>query len=197
MWCSFDPHVEAHAATCLTNQISTEPFQVTGAAAGSGSTAVPVKLQSGRSAYAKPARLQPGDVARERLAFVLAHRLQLPVATVVISRESTGLMLTLPPVVALSFEMLSQGRQWGQFAASPAELNSLRSVFTAMHVFHAWIDDHDHFGGSNMQCERMPDGSVRLSFYDYSFSLTHQWRPPAPPPHRGEWKNPPAPIRQS
>jgi hypothetical protein len=196
MWRFFAPHVEAHASTCLANQLSTESFALTGPVAAGGSSAVPVKMQSGLRAYAKPARVQPGDVARERLTFVLGYRLQLPVASVLISRETVGLAAGgLPSVVALSFEMLAQGRVWGQIAASltAVEVNALRPTFSAMHAFHAWIDEHDHFGGSNMQIERGQSG-IQASFYDYSFSLTHQWQPPALAPFRNEWQNPPAPY---
>jgi hypothetical protein len=196
MWRSFAPHVEAHAATCLITQLSTEPFIVTGASIGGGSSAVPVRMQSGLPAYAKPARIQPGDVARERLAFALGYRLTLPVASVLVSRETAGLTPTLPPVVALSFEALSQPKVWGQLlpALTPEEERSLRPTLSAMHAFHAWIDDHDHFGGGNMQIERSTSGTIQISFFDYSFSLNHQWQPPAPPPDRASWKIPQHPY---
>ena len=128
------------------------------------------------------------------MAFLLGHRLGLPVDTVQISRETTGLSLLLPRVVALSFPMLGQARPWAQMVISPVERPFLRRIFTAMHVFHCWIDDHDHFCGSNMEAERMPDGSIRMAFFDYGHSLTREWRPPDPPVMRSQWKSPPMPF---
>lgn len=194
MWRSFEPHVEAYAANCVALQMSMEPFTITGGLVGGGSHAVQVKLQSGLTPFAKPAHHQPGDVARERLAFVLGHNLGLPVSSVLISRQTTGLTLALPSVVALSFEMLPQGRPWTQFNATAAELIALRPIFSAMFAFHAWIDDHDHFGDTNLLAERTAGGAVRLAFFDYSISLTHSWSPPAPPPGRPQWANPPGPY---
>ena len=190
----FEPHVEAHAVASVSDGISTEPFSADGAVAGGGSSALPIRLQSGRLAYAKPARPQPGDVARERVAFLLGSRLDLPVATVLISRQTAGVLLALPPVVALSFDMLNQGRLWPQMKVTAAELSQLRPVLSALHVFHAWIDDHDHFNGSNTNAVRMAGGSIRLSTFDYSFSLTHEWHPPAPARQRAQWKNPGPPY---
>lgn len=194
MWRSFEPHVERFASACASQAVSTDRFSISGPPAGGGSTAVPVAMPSGLAAYAKPARAQPGDVAREWLAFMLGYRVGLPLASVQISRETANLTFPLPPVVALSYNMLAQGRPFGQLTLSPQEQDAARPIFSAMHAFHAWIDDHDHFGGANTHIERMPDGSIQLSFFDYSFSLTHQWGPPASPIHRNEWKHPTGPY---
>lgn len=194
MWRIFEPHVEAHSAIAKTEPISTEPFQIIGPLLEGGSSSVRVRLESGLEPYAKPAHPRTGDVARERIAFLLGHRLGLPVATVQISRETVGLPLILPPIVALSFPMLGRARPWEQMAISPVDRASLRRIFTAMHVFHCWIDDHDHFCGSNVEAERMQDGSIRMAFFDYGHSLTREWRPPCPAVMRSQWRSPPMPF---
>jgi hypothetical protein len=195
MWRSFEPQVEMHAADCVTRQVSTEPFTIVGGGlVGGGSQAAQVMLGSGLTPFAKPARPQPGDVAREWLAFVLGHTLGLPVSSVLISRQTAGLVPALPPVVALSFEMLPQGRPWAQFNPTAAELVSLRPIFSAMFAFHAWIGEQDHFGVTNMLAERIAGGIVRLAFFDYSMSLTYNWTPPAAMPIRPEWRTPPGPY---
>lgn len=200
MWRSFAPHVEEHAIDCRSTPESTEPFDIIGGVVGGGSSAVPIRLRSGRLAWAKPARIagDNADVARERLAFVLGHELGLPVAAVQISRQTETLRNQLPPIVALSFANLAAGVMWNQLrpAPTPDELLALRASFSAMWAFHAWIDDHDHRGeGWNFHVERVSAGTIQVSFFDYGHSLTKQWRPPVDAPtrdwsFRGAYSNP-------
>jgi hypothetical protein len=193
MWRFFAPHVEEFSAECARNGESTEKFTVTGNPEPGSSGAVPVKMESGRRAWVKPAG-KKGDAAlvgRERLAFVLGNRFKLPIAPVLITRQTSGHAHDLPTMGALSFATLGAGKRWDKLspAPSPDEIKPLKASFTALHVFHTWIDDHDHRGsGWNFDGERDPDGTIHTSFYDYGHSLTHEWKPPEPPPTRN-WAN--------
>jgi hypothetical protein len=171
----FAPHIETLARRCFENPESQEAFTISGAPAGGATTAIPITINAnGIRAYAKPARAATDNgacVAHEKIASDIGYKLGLPVAPVLLSRACTG--TALPPIVALSYMALPQPRPWGQVSLSPDELTALRPVLAAMYAFHVWIDDHDH----NWNV-------VRTVFIDYTFSLTHQWNPPAAAPVR-------------
>jgi hypothetical protein len=158
-WLDFPPDVEAWADECARATESTETFEVIGGVTKThGTGAVRVRMQSGRFAWAKPGR--GGDnlrlVGREKLAAHLGFLLKLPVAPVQISRQTTEHRHILPTVVALSYETLASGRDWEDFRATQDEVDSLRSTFTALWVFHAWIAERDHRGaGWNLKGERL------------------------------------------
>lgn len=201
MWRRFEPHIDTAAADCAAKVISDEPFVVVGRPGGGGTLAIEVRLSiSGLTAFAKPARMGPDNgrsAAHEKIASDLGYALGLPVAPVVLSRQTPGTTLSAIPLVALSYSALRQPRPFGGLikSISPHSAAALREVATAMFVFHCWIDDHDHFGDSNALAEQATDGTLRSIFFDYSFALMREWSPPAPAKDRPQWGNPPDPYR--
>ena len=80
--------------------------------------------------------------AHEKIAADLGHALGLPVAPVLLSKQTKG--HGLPNIVALSFATLKQPTQWGAVVADGGQRADLRPALAGMWGFHCWIDDHDH-----------------------------------------------------
>lgn len=189
---NFDQRIEDKAIECASSPFTAEPFDIIDPARqGGGTGAVKVAMSASRLiAWAKPegaGNAHIRDVAHEKIAADLGLAFNLPVAPVAVSAKTTG--KNLHPIVALSYEAFAMGKPLNHLP--PDAKLKLREALSAMFVFLAFIDDHDHFGGSNAHFE-IVNGEPRVSFFDWGHSLTHQWVVPGPAPHRAEWQNPPA-----
>jgi hypothetical protein len=74
-------------------------------------------------------------------------------------------------VVALSYEVLPQGRPWQQAEGllTPEIKATIKAALSAMWAFHAWIIDCDHnWNGGNVIVELHATEPARLAFIDYS-----------------------------
>ena len=198
MWRSFSPEIDGWADQCANGLLDENAFDLDGQAVGGGTSAVPIIMrQSNRRAHAKPARVG-GDgtaVACEKIASDLAFRLGLPLAPVLLSRQTDGKAIQLPGIVALSFHTFAQPRSWnGDFNTIPPDHHArVRKALSAIYVFHAWIDDHDHNWSENNALIEVGANQTSLVFFDYSYSLIHEWKPPAAAPVR-PWATPPQPY---
>jgi len=191
---NFDQHIDDKASECASNPYTAEPFDIIDPARqGGGTGAVKVKMQASQLiAWAKPegaGNAHIRDVAHEKIAADLGLAFNLPVAPVAVSAKTTG--KNLHPIVALSYEALRMGRPLAQIP--PDASLKLRGTLSAMFVFLAFIDDHDHFGGANAHFE-IVNGEPRVAYFDWGHSLTRAWTIPGPPADRPQWKNPPQPF---
>ena len=133
-------------------------------------------------------------VAHEKIVADLGYVLGFAVAPAMLSRLTTeklhaGQPLRLPSVVALSFDILEQPRSWSGVCCNLTDAHkaALAPQIAAVFALHCWIDDHDHsWNEGNARFEINGDGSARAVFYDYAWSLSHEWTPPAASPTR-DW----------
>jgi hypothetical protein len=186
----FDPDIEGMARECYENPTIKSEFTANGGMQGGGTgSRQAIVRQTGRTAWIKPARAAADNqscVANEKIASDLAYKLGLPVAPVQIILEHG--QADFPAIVVASYAASAQPRPWpvGQLGhLNEDQRRSLAGPLGAMRVFHAWIDDHDHdWNAGNALLDVIDEQTVRPIFIDYSFSLTRQWMPPAPPPAR-------------
>lgn len=185
MWRKFTPVVEEAARACFENPVISAPLTIEGALEGGGTSSRRVRV-NGLVGWAKPARIAPDNascVVNEKIAHDLAFELGLPVApTQIITDHGSS---EFPPFVSVAYAATAQPRHWNDGMLNAPQAASVASALGAMRVFHAWIDDHDHdWNAGNALIEPLDADSARPVFIDYSFSLTREWRPPAPPPVR-------------
>lgn len=174
----------------------TKKFEITGNRLGGASGAYPVKVDGPLCpAWAKPANANADNAhtpAHEKIVADLAHKLGFPAAPVMLSRLTQDKSyqnnpVQLPAVVALSFDVLNQPKPWTKIEPllNDQHKASLCPQLSAALALHCLVDDHDHdWNDANALFEINDDGTARTVFYDYAWSLSHQWKPPAPPPDR-------------
>ncbi len=149
---------------------------------------------TGLLAFAKPGNPCDRDTifaAHEKISSDLARKLSLPVPPVFLSRPAAG--LGFPPIVAISFKVLPQGRRWSERAGilSEAQIAPLRPAASAMRTFYTWIVDQDHGGNDgNMVVDVLPGPAPQpaVAYIDHSYSMTYGWQAGQPQPMQ------PAPI---
>ena len=191
----FQPHIEALANQTDANPFSEEPWKITGERSQTANAAAPIEMEtSGLLAFAKPGKRCDRDTifaAHEKIASDLARKLELPVPPVFLSRPPAE--QGFPPIVAISYKALPQGRRWSERAGllTDAQIIGLRPTASAMRVFYTWIVDQDHGGNDgNLVVDVLPGTPPQpaLAFIDHSYSLSYGWQIGQPQPMQ------PAPI---
>jgi hypothetical protein len=195
----FPQSSEETATRCNGDVLCADGFEITGARRGGGSGAYPVKVTGPScTAWAKPTTdggANARAAAHEKIVADLAFKLGFPVAPVMLSRltkdkKFQGNPVSLPKVVALSFDVFRQPRPWNaiQPLLDDKHKAALCPQLSAALALHCWVDDHDHdWNDGNALFEIDADGGARAAFFDYAFSLSHEWTPPTDAPTR-DWK---------
>ena len=180
-----------------TELLCAEEFEITGDRRGGASGSYPVKVE-GRTGWVKPANTDAanaGTAAHEKIVADLAYALGFPVAPAMLTRGTkdkkfSGNPVPLPTVAVISFDVLSQPKAWAGISANLTDKHkaALAPQLSALLALNCWVDDHDHaWNEGNALFEINDDGTAQAVFFDYAWSLSHQWKPPADPPDRG-WK---------
>ena len=155
----------------FASPVFTGEIKVEGEYTASADGACPVSLPDGSRAYVKPrpnAELKR-VVAREKIAFDLAHLLRLPVAPVAIREPDSE--RGWPNYTAMSLVALQQGRLWVD--GGTTHLQIAAHQLEALRVYWTWIGDSDHNQhGGNLLYE-IKDGQCAIAAIDHSYSLCH------------------------
>ncbi len=119
--------------------------------------------------------------AHEKIAFDLAHSLELLVPPVVLWSE--GLGNTYVRGRNISAWAFPQSQQWNAATnlLTPELINSASDIFSAMRVFHTWISDSDRKSDHTQVDLNSQNGKLGVSFIDHAFSLSQQWKLPDAP----------------
>jgi hypothetical protein len=140
------------------------------------------------NAYAKPSGIDAScaRAAHEKIAADLAHDLGLPVPPAVLKRWVAPAAGTQPCVV-LGLTPFFPVHKWAVVKAVP-DLEGglkaeLRTVASAMVAFDTWIANQDRQNEGNLLISRSaanPAGPLHVAYIDFSYSLSHSWRPRNP-----------------
>jgi hypothetical protein len=168
---SFATDVISTADSWFQTPIQSIPVKTVGNFSATADGACEVQLADGSVAYVKP---RPGAahnllLAREKIAFDLAHLLNLPIAPVVVRTPEPA--SGWQHFSLLSLACLLSGRLWG--AGGSAHIDLAAPALEALRVFWTWIGDSDHNGhGQNLLYE-IRTGECAVVAIDHSYSLCH------------------------
>jgi hypothetical protein len=129
-----------------------------------------VEFDRGAVGYVKPRQDIAKNlvVAREKIAFDLAHILGLPVAPVVVRSPDPP---TWPHYTVLSSAASPVARLWG---AGGCDLAAAGERLEALRVFWTWIGDDDHNGHPGNLLFAIHSGRCEVTAIDHSYSLCHR-----------------------
>lgn len=118
--------------------------------------------------------------AHEKLAFDLAHILELPVPPVILWGEN--MPATYVRGRSISAWAFQQAMKWHEADAknllSAASKDSVRAQASAMRVFHTWISDTDRKSDHTQVDLSSPDGQLGIAFIDHAYSQSFVWKAP-------------------
>lgn len=141
-------------------------------------------IPSGLIGVAKPGPpVGANDVCRaahEKLAFDLAHVLDLPVPPVILwAKEMPGKYVRGRAISAWAFK---QAMKWDHAAAkgliSIAAKDSVSPVASKMRVFHTWISDTDRKSDHTQVDAEYAGGELGVAFIDHAYSMSWVWKSP-------------------
>jgi hypothetical protein len=117
--------------------------------------------------------------AHEKVAFDLAHCLDLPVPPVVLwGKDITTEYVRGRSISAWAFP---QAKKWDEAQRlgllTPALVASAGPVVSGMRVFHTWISDTDR-KSDHTQVDMDSAEALGVAFIDHAFSMSHQWKQP-------------------
>jgi hypothetical protein len=131
---------------------------------------------------AKPGPAKASDLvcraAHEKIAFDLAHRLDLPIPPVILWGKDMGHYVRGRSISAWAF---SRAAKWDEAhrlgLLTPELIASAGSVVSAMRVFHTWISDTDR-KSDHTQVDLDSADMLGVAFIDHAFSMSYQWKQP-------------------
>jgi hypothetical protein len=115
--------------------------------------------------------------AHEKIAFDLAHCLDLPVPPVVLwGKDVTAHYVRGRSISAWAFP---QAKKWDEAQRlgflTPALVASAGPVVSGMRVFHTWISDTDR-KSDHTQVDLDSGNLLGVAFIDHAFSMSQQWK---------------------
>lgn len=121
--------------------------------------------------------------AHEKLAFDLAHFLELPVPPVVLWSDGTPNQYKRGR--AISLWAFRQSMKWDEANNSGLITDQMRvsagPAVSAMRVFHTWISDTDRKSDHTQINVDSSNGQLGVAFIDHAFSMSHVWQAPCAP----------------
>ncbi len=111
--------------------------------------------------------------ANEKLAFDLAHKLDLPVPPVVLWNE--GMPAQFKCGRSISAWAFRCPLDWDKAPITEPVCESARSLFSAMRVFHAWISDGDRGPHNSLVNQDSLAGELELAFVDHDNGMSYVW----------------------
>ncbi len=145
-----------------------------------------VRVKNGAIAgVAKPGSQRASDLAcraaHEKIAFDLAHCLDLPVPPVILWGKDMSHYVRGRSISAWAFP---QAKKWDEAARlgllTPKLIASASPIVSAMRVFHTWISDTDR-KSDHTQVDLDSAEVLGVAFIDHAFSMSHQWKQPDAP----------------
>lgn len=135
---------------------------------------------------AKPGPPKASDLvcraAHEKIAFDLAHRLDLPVPPVILWGKDMGHHYIRGRSIS-GWAFLQAGK-WDDAARlgllTSELITSASPVVSAMRVFHTWISDTDR-KSDHTQVDLDSAEVLGVAFIDHAFSMSFQWKQPGAP----------------
>jgi hypothetical protein len=117
--------------------------------------------------------------AHEKIAFDLAHCLDLPVPPVVLwAKDIAAHYARGRSISAWAFP---QAKKWDEAQRlgflTPALVTSAGPVVSGMRVFHTWISDTD-CKSDHTQVDLDSGNLLGIAFIDHAFSMSQQWKQP-------------------
>lgn len=142
-----------------------------------------VENRDGLRGVAKPGVVKTDGVwrsAHEKIAFDLAHLLDLPIPPVVLwDRGDDPKLHRYSSISAWAFP---NAMKWnlaeGKGLISAASLASAGPVASATRVFHTWISDTDRKPDHIQIDLDSPDGQLGMAFIDHAYSMSQVWKGP-------------------
>jgi hypothetical protein len=131
---------------------------------------------------AKPGPQRASDLmcraAHEKIAFDLAHHLDLPVPPVILWGKDMSHYVRGRSISAWAFP---RANKWDDAMRlgllTPELIASAGPVVSAMRVFHTWISDTDR-KSDHTQVDLDSADVLGVAFIDHAFSMSHQWKQP-------------------
>jgi hypothetical protein len=147
------------------------------------SQAIRVCNAAGLVGVAKPGQPKTDDIARaahEKIAFDLAHTLELPVPPVIL--WDRGDVHAANRYLSISAWAFKNAMKWdaaqGKGFISDASRASAGEAVSAMRVFHTWISDSDRKSDHTQVDVDSPDGQLGVAFIDHAYSMSYGWKIP-------------------
>lgn len=164
------------------NQVETsETWEDKGPVGEGESESRRVENKDGLRGVAKPGVVKTDGVwrsAHEKIAFDLAHLLDLPIPPVVLWDRGDG-----PDVhrhSSISAWAFPNAMKWNlaekKGLISAASLASAGSVASATRVFHTWISDTDRKLDHIQIDLDSPDDQLGMAFIDHAYSMSYVWK---------------------
>ncbi len=145
------------------------------------SKSIRVENVSGLIGVAKPGVPKNDGVCRaahERIAFKLAHVLELPVPPVVL--WDRGEEHADNRYLSISVWAFAQSMKWNEAQHAgiidDTTKASAAPVVSAMRVFHTWIADTDRKSDHTQIDVDSPKGNIGIAFIDHAFSMSKVWQ---------------------
>jgi len=138
-------------------------------------------VNAGLIGVAKPGAAVAHDTncraAHEKIAFDLAHGLELPIPPVILWGKDIGAPYARGR--SISAWAFPQAKKWDEAqrlaALTPELIASAGPVVSAMRVFHTWISDTDR-KSDHTQLDLDSIDVLGIAFIDHAFSLSYQWK---------------------
>lgn len=169
---------ENWAATVVT----TETWHEKGPVGEGESQSMWVENETGLRGVAKPGQPKRDNerrAAHEKIAFDLAHLLELPVPPVVLWDRGDTVDAGLR-WASISARAFAQGMKWNEAQAqnllSQTAISSVLSIASAMRVFHTWLADSDRKADHVQVDLASPEAALGVAFIDHAFSMSHVWK---------------------
>lgn len=119
--------------------------------------------------------------AHEKIAFDLAHWLDLPVPPVILWGKDMSQYVRGRSISAWAFPRAAKWDDANRFGLlTPELIASAGPVVSAMRVFHTWISDTDR-KSDHTQVDLDSADVLGVAFIDHAFSMSYQWRQPDAP----------------
>lgn len=111
--------------------------------------------------------------ANEKLAFDLAHMLDLPVPPVLLWNE--GMPAQFKRGRSISAWAFGHPLDWDKAPITEPMCESARPLFSAIRVFHAWISDGDRGPHNSLVNQDSLAGELELAFVDHDNGMSYVW----------------------
>ena len=145
------------------------------------SQAIRVKRSDGLIGVAKPGVPKSDNICRaahEKIAFDLAHLLELPVPPVIL--WDRGAAHNDNQYLSISAWAFQQSKKWTnaqqEGIITDVSRTSALHVISAMRVFHTWISDTDRKTDHIQINLKSSQSELGIAFIDHAFSMSYVWK---------------------